>query len=369
MVTLAAVKRRSALEAFADCRFRWHQLYVLGVLDESAEAKRGTTFHACAKHYIRALFDAREASNLELARDAFQAGLIEEPCPTSLLEDLDALYWRWAETFELDVDAYLMNEENPADPDGYQLRIDLAYARGDVLEMPDFKTHYAIWPEDRVKRSFQGRFYASRARRIWPGFQTYRFAMVFVRFGVSVAVEYSQADLDRVDSHVASIEAAQAETLAAGIFQATPGDHCGYCSLPCPVADAATTHPVRILTRVDAERVGGEYVALLQAIGARRKALETYASLEGPVEANGVTFHHKPTQAMKFPAAAVVDALRAQDVQPGFMVGKTAVGSYLKAKKWAHVRQSIEALAQVRTSSRFTISRGSVAEEVEESDE
>lgn len=371
MTTLtAAVKRRSALEAFADCRYRWARIYVAGVVDESAEAKRGTTFHACAKHYIRALFDAREASHPDLARDGFQAGLIEAPVPTELYDDVHDLYWRWAENFELDVDAYVLNEENPADPDGYQLRIDLAYARGDVLEMPDFKTHYAIWSEDRVRRSFQARFYAARARRIWPGFHTYRFVMLFVRFGVAVPVEYSQADLDKVDSHVLSIEAAQAEALASGLpFQATPGDHCGYCSLPCPVVDTALQHPVRLVNRRDAEKAAGEYLALLQALGARRKALDTYAALEGPIDANGVTFHHKPVASMKFPAAAVVDTLRAQDIQPTFLVGKTAVGSYLKAKKWAHVRADIEALAQTKQSSRFTISRGSVAEESEGDDE
>lgn len=355
MTAPVASKRRSALEAFGDCQYRWHAIYVRGVADDSAEARRGTSFHACAKHYIRALFTAREASNAELARHAFHAGLVEAPCPPALLDDLDALFWSWAERFELDVDAYVLNETNPNDPDGYQLRIDLAYARGDVLEMPDFKTHHAIWAEARVRRAFQAKFYCARARRIWPGFQTYRFTMDFVRFNAQVSVEFSQSDLDRVDDQVDAIEAAQADALRVGTFTATPGDHCGYCALPCPVVDQASTHPVRLLTRADAERVAGEFLALQQAIAARRQALHSYTALEGPLEVGGVTFLHERQDRRAFPAAAVVDALRAQDIEPTFSVGTTALKSLLTAKKWAHVRPAIEQLATVRPGMRFVI--------------
>jgi hypothetical protein len=367
--TLQSQKRRSALEAFSECKYRWHRLYVLGERDESEEARRGQTFHACAKHYIRALFDAREASNLELARDAFQAGLVEAPCPPTLFDDVHDLFWTWAEKFELDVDAYLLNEERPRDPDDYQLQLDLAYARGDVLEIPDFKTYWQIWSEDRVRKAFQPRFYMARARRIWPGFQTYRFVMVFVRFNVSVAVEFSAAQLDRLDDQVTAIELAQGEALVHGDFPATPGDHCGYCTLPCPVVDLASSAPVRLITRDAAEKAGGEYVALLQALAVRRKALETFTALHGAVDANGVLFHHKPTASRKFQAAAVVDALRAQSIEPTFAIGSTPVKSYLTAKKWAHVRPAIEALATTKTGSRFTISRSMVAEESDEAEE
>ena len=34
---------------------------------------------------------------------AFQAGLIEAPCPPELFDDVDRLYWGWAERFELDL--------------------------------------------------------------------------------------------------------------------------------------------------------------------------------------------------------------------------------------------------------------------------
>jgi hypothetical protein len=360
-ITLTPEKRRSALETFSECQFRWHEIYVKGVKDESIEARRGTTFHACAKHYIRALFDAREASNLELAKEAFAAGLAEASCPPALYEEVHDLFWTWAEGFELDVDAYLLNEVRPVDPDDYKFQLDLAYARGDVLDIRDFKTYWQIWGEDRIKRSFQARFYAARARRIWPGFEIYRFTMVFVRFGKEVAVEFSAAQLDRLDDQVGAIETAQLEAMARGAFPATPGDHCGYCNLPCPVVDAATTEPVRLLTADDAVRVGGEYVALLQAIGARRKALDTYCALHGDVEANGVTFHHKPTESMKFSGAAVVDLLRSKDIQPRFEIGKTALKSFLTAQKWAHVRAALEALASRRPGSRFTMTRSAVS--------
>jgi hypothetical protein len=193
--------------------------------------------------------------------------------------------------------------------------------------------------------------------------------MDFVRFNVQVAAEYSQADLDRIDSQVAAIEASMAEALPVGVFGATPGDHCGWCSLPCPVVDRLDHHPVRILKRVDAERLAGEYLALVQALDARRQALHTYTLLQGDLEVGGALFHHQATQTRKFPAAAVVDALRRQDIEPSFTVGASAVKSYLTARKWAHVKPAIEALGSTRTGSRFTVSRATVAEHTDDEQE
>lgn len=366
---LAPEKRRSALEAFSECQFRWEQLYVAGVKDESDEAKRGTCFHACMKFYVRALFEARTSQDLELAREAFHAGLVEAPAPAHLFDEIYHLFWNFAERFELDVDAYLLNEVRPDDPDDYKLQIDLAYAKGDVLELPDFKTHYNIWSERRARQAFQPKFYLARARRIWPGFTTYRFVFVFVRFGVEVPVEYSADALDRVDDQVLAIEAAQAEALARGTFPATPGDHCGYCSLPCPVVDQALTNPVRLLTKADAERTAGEYVAMLQAIGARRKALESFCTLNGDVDIDGVSFGHRPTSSTKYPAAAVIDALRKSDIEPTFQIGTTAVKSYTTAKKYAHVRDAITALAVVKPGSKFTVSRSTTVTDDDEAEE
>lgn len=359
-------KRRSALQTFTECQYRWDQIYRQGVLDESAEAKRGTTFHACAKHYVQALFAARETQNLDLARDAFTAGVVESPCPAHLLDDVDQLFWRWAEIFELDLHAYLLSEENPPDPDGFQLRIDLAYAKGDVIEMPDWKTHWAIWSQARVKDSFQAKFYAARARRIWPGFHVYRVVMVFVRFNAPVAVEFTAADLDRFDIHNAAIEDAQLAAIAQHAdtgepFQATPGDHCGYCSLACPAADDLRIDPVRATTLEEAQGIGGEILALTQAIGARRAVLQEYTAINGPVDVGGAVFAHSPHDSKKFPIGAVVDVLRNHDVPPIAKIGSTPIKSFLTAKKWKHVALDLEDLAMVETKTKFGVRRSAVA--------
>ncbi len=361
-------RRRSALQAFTECQFRWNQVYRQGVVDESAEARRGTTFHACAKHYVQALFARRLPADLDLAREAFIAGVAEAPCPADLLDDVDQLFWRWAETFELDVNAYLLSEEQPADPDGYELRLDLAYAKGDVIEIPDWKTHWAIWSKARVAESFQGKFYASRARRIWPGFTLYRFIMVFVRFNAAVAVEYSQADLDRFDAQVAAIEAAQAEAIARGTFAPTPGDHCGYCSLACPAADDVRIDPVRATSPEVAASIGEEYLALLQAVSARRQVLHAYTAIHGPLDVRGVTFAHEAKERKRFPAAQVVDVLREAEITPVFTIGTTPIRSFLTARKWAHVTPELEALARIETKTQFVTTRTAVGAPVEEED-
>lgn len=361
---IATLKRRSALQTFTECQYRWDQLYRQGVVDESPEAKRGTTFHACAKLYIQALFAAREASNPELARVAYTAGIVESPCPAHLLDEVYDLFWRWAEKFELDTDAYLLSEENPPDPDGYSLRIDLAYAKGDVLEMPDWKTHYAIWSEARVRDAFQAKFYAARARRIWPGFQIYRFVMVFVRFGVSVPVEYTAADLDRVDTHVLAIEEAQTQALArGGTFLASAGDHCGYCSLTCPLIENMPLDPIRATALDEARNVGAEYIALVQAVKARRDVLSQFTAINGSVDVGGVVFGHKPTERTHYSGAGVVDALRNVGVAPIFTIGKTAIKSFLTAKKWSFVRADLEDLAVTETTTRFGTTRAAVSDE------
>jgi len=360
---LTATRRRSALETFAACSYRWDQLYRRGVVDESAAARRGTTFHACAHTYIQALWSRRESLNQDLAPIAFRAAVAASPCPADLLGEVDDLFARWVESFELDLDAYVLAEENPADPDGYQLRIDLAYARGEVLEIVDWKTHYQVWTADRVRASFQAQFYAARARRIWPGFRVYRVILVFVRFGAAVPVEYTAADLDRVDTYVEALEAGQAAAIreheATGApWPATPGDHCGYCSLACPVVDEPTAlDPVRVATRAEAEQVAGQYIALMHAIAARRAVLAGYTAQFGPLDVAGVTFEHRPSQSIKYPAAAVVDVIRGAGVEPGIEIGKTAIRPYVTAKKWAHVRADLEALARAKTSTRFGMHR------------
>lgn len=357
MTVLVPEKRRSALELFGKCQFAWHQLYVLGVMNQSPEARRGTSIHAAIKHYIRRLFETRQTEDLALATEAFRLGLVESPVPPEMFDDVHDLFWSFVENFRLDVDAYLLHEVRPEDPDDYKLQIDLAYARGDVLELWDWKSHYRVFPQRRAQAEFQPRFYLARARRIWPGFTRYRFVFFFLRFGVSVVVEYDASDLDRFDEHVLSLEAAQLEAMAGGQYPATAGDHCGFCALECPLAADATRAPVRVVTVEDRDRLAGEYLALLQAVAARRRALEAECTVNGPFEFGDVEFGHKQSETNKYPAAKVVDVLRKHEVEPTFSVGKTAIGSYLKAKKWAHVRGDLEALAQTTPRSTFGVSR------------
>src|SRR5262249_25634976 len=152
------VHRRSALEAFA-CPRRYRALYIDGVPDQSDPARRGSAFHAAAHCYIDTLRARKQTSDLELAQAALNRGLAETITPPHLAHEVSDLFWRWAESFELDLDALLTVEGRQTDDEGYTWQPDLVYAFDDVLEIRDWKTHFQIFSESQASQEFQAQFY------------------------------------------------------------------------------------------------------------------------------------------------------------------------------------------------------------------
>jgi hypothetical protein len=350
----ALVLRRSALESFS-CPFRYRQIYVDGVPDDSDEAIRGRAFHAAARRYIHALWQTRQREDLQLAEQAFAEGMVEERTPAHLLPEVGDLFWqRWAPDFELDLDAYLSAEEQQVDSLGYTWTPDLLYAYDDLLEIPDFKTYWIGFSDAQARHELQGRFYAASARRLYPGFAKYRIRFDFVRWGFSASATFDTADLDQVDAELAitrqQIERAHAENA----WPAVPGQHCGFCRLECPVVNDARLAPVRISSAEDAQRIAGQLLVLQQAATARRKALEAWCAGEGPVTIGGREWAHRPSAVTTFPIAAVMQILIDQGVTPTFSVSKSALRTYLTTKRFAHVRPDLEALATITHGTKFT---------------
>jgi hypothetical protein len=363
--TLPVVHRRSAIEAFS-CPRRYKALYIDGVPDESDPARRGSAFHAAAQRYIQALRDRKQTSDLELAQLALTAGLAETITPPHLAHEVTDLFWRWAESFELDLDAVLMVEEKQRDAEGHTWTPDLVYAYDEVLEIRDWKTHFAIFSDARAAAEFQAKWYCWQARKLWPGFSRYRIVFVFVRYGVDVSAEFDVPELEYFETSVAGIVAAIRRAGETNVFPAIPGSSCSFCTLTCEVAEHPERVPLRLISKVSAERALGVKLAMTAALRNVDAALNAYCTEHGPVSCNGMEIAHRPAPKMEFPADGVYQVLRAADIPPRFTVSKSALRSYLTTKKFSHVREPLEALAKVTPGSRFSVKRAGYDDDSEE---
>jgi hypothetical protein len=365
-VATAPVLRRSALEAFA-CPWRYKAIHLDGVTDTSDEAIRGQAFHAAAHRYIAALWKTKQREDLHLAEEAFERGMLDVRTPAHLLPEVGDLFWqRWAPDFELDLDAYLSAEQRQVDALGYSWTPDLVYAHGDVLEVPDWKTYWIGFSAEQAQQEFQARFYAASARRLFPGFGTYRITFHFVRWGFSVSADFDAAALDQIDTEVDITRKNIEQAIAVDEFPAVPGQHCGYCRLRCPLVAEMRTELVQIVSREAAQQVAGEVLVLEQALRARKAALSAWCSGEGPVVVGGMEFSHRKTETTQFPIDKVLQVLEAQGITPTFRVSKSTLRTYLETKKYAHVRPALEPLAIVNVSTEFRARKaGAVSEEQE----
>jgi hypothetical protein len=354
--TLPVVHRRSAIEAFA-CPRRYKALYIDGVPDESDPARRGSAFHAAAQRYIQALQQRKLTSDLELAQLALTMGLAETITPPHLAHEVTDLFWRWAESFELDLDALLLVEEKQRDDQGHSWTPDLVYAFDDVLEIRDWKTHFAIFSDARAAAEFQAKWYCWQARKLWPGFSRYRIVFVFVRYGIDVSAEFDVPELEYFETSVQGIVAAIRHAGDTNVFPAIPGASCSVCSLTCDVAEHPERVPLRLISRASAERALGVKLAMTAALRNIDAALQAYCTEHGAVTCNGMEVAHRPASKQEFPADGVYQVLHDAGIPPRFTVSKSALRSYLTTKKFSHVRAPLEALAKVTPANRFSVKR------------
>lgn len=132
--------RRSALETFDGCPYRFDILYNLcrhcghrhqanpdhcegedgqgcfcqrfeNIEDRGDESQRGIGFHEVAFRYIDRLAKANTASDRDEASLAFKEGVALSQVPSRLIDQVARLWRPFAEYFELDLDAYFAAEE------------------------------------------------------------------------------------------------------------------------------------------------------------------------------------------------------------------------------------------------------------------
>jgi hypothetical protein len=297
--------------------------------------------------------DVRPRARAARAHD----GLAETITPPHLAHEVTDLFWRWAESFELDLDALLLVEEKQRDDQGHSWTPDLVYAFDDVLEIRDWKTHFAIFSDARAAAEFQAKWYCWQARKLWPGFSRYRIVFVFVRYGIDVSAEFDVPELEYFETSVQGIVAAIRHAGETNVFPAIPGASCGVCSLTCDVAEHPERVPLRLISRVSAERALGVKLAMTAALRNIDAALQAYCTEHGAVTCNGMEVAHRPASKQEFPADGVYQVLHDAGIPPRFTVSKSALRSYLTTKKFSHVRAPLEALAKVTPANRFSVKR------------
>jgi len=301
--------RRSALEAFDGCPFRYQQLYIEGVEDRGDESQRGIAFHEIAFQYIKRLAAARVPADSEEAEAAMKEGVAASQLPAHLVHEVAALWRRFSEWFQLDLDAYMAAEEKQ-ESERFTWIPDLVYVRPQGVELKDWKTYYKGLTLEQARKEFQAKFYLVMAIDTWPGFPSYTFTFNFVRLGYEVSVTMTAEEIEAFRGEVEAIMLSLEEATRTNNWPAIPGSHCTLCRLVCPIVDNPRRLPVRLTSADEAQSAGGEILVLEQRLKALKKSLGGWCTQEGPVIVNGQMFSHRPSVTRSYPAGVVVDLLR-----------------------------------------------------------
>lgn len=306
--------RRSELDALHVCMYRAREIYERGFIDQSEPSQRGQAFHEVVRRYILRLVRAGLPSDHEEAKAAFKEGIAISMCPASLVAEVHILFFeRFVPGFELDLDAYVTAEELQFD-DRFTWVPDLVYAYPDRLKIRDWKTFWRGLTQEQANAEFQPLFYLRQAAKVWPNFPLYEFEFVFVRLGSVVSVILTPEQLDAIDGQVEAVLLKRELAIQTGEWPATPGEHCRFCRLRCPIIDDPRRVPVRAETREDAEALAGEWLVLEQRLAAVKTALSGYVDRDGPVIVNGEEFKYRARTSRRYPMAEVMAVLEAHEL-------------------------------------------------------
>lgn len=304
----APKRRRSALESFDGCPFRYNALYNQGQEDRGDESHRGIAFHEMAFRYVEMLADAKVPADADLASRAFKQGVAVTQVAFHLLDELKKIWGRFTEWFQLDLDAYLEAEQRQ-ETDRFTWIPDLVYVRPQGIEIWDWKTYYKGLTETQARREFQLKFYLLQALEIWPNFPSYTFVFVFVRIGYSVRVTMTPDQIEGFRDEVEAILLALQAAEVSQQYPAIPGSHCTLCRLACPIVDNPKRLPIRLTTRADADATAGEILVLEQRLKVLRKSLAGWCNQEGPLVVKGEEFAHRSAISRRYPADIVMELL------------------------------------------------------------
>lgn len=258
-----------------------------------------------------------------------------------------------------------------AGPWDYEGTLDLVLApNSTTIEIWDWKSFFQIIDAD----TFQSKLYPLLAFLHFPGVETVRFQLKFVRYGATRSVEYTRTkDLPKLLAEARAQRVRQRllheEVLRGTELEPMPGSHCCYCpklTSGCPIA---SINPYTSQTPEERTKFGAW---LLAAKKENDSILKAHVNANGPVKitdgnGNVVEAAFSLQQKNKYPLTPCLPVIQENDPE---LLGKAYISnlsSYLKTKKRTALR---EALAEYRVSTaqtRFSI-RGGVDED-EQDDE
>ena len=365
------ILRRSAMEAASQCLYRYKALWIDGVEDQSDYALRGIAFHAAANRYIYLLLGAGTPQDFDLAKIAFLEGIATVPIPGRLIEEVRLLFDRWAEHFALDLDHFLTAEERQ-DTEGQVFTPDLVYGRPHELEIRDFKTFYVALTEAQARQDWQARFYVRNAMRKWPGFPSYRFTFEFVRLGKVLSLTFSPDELDALDRDVDAVLGMIQHATTTGIWPATPGSACTYCTLRCPLVDNPAVVPQRFSSPQLAQQGAALVLAAEQMLKVAKKTLKAYCVANGPILVNGVEWANRPVEERRYPLDALMEVLRSrnllgafdQSAAQGLTISHSALSKLFR--QFPQLVEDLSPFVQSKTSYRFSARKPGVGDDGED---
>jgi len=199
---------------------------------------------------------------------------------------------------------------------------DLVEARGKTATVSDWKTHWRPESQDAFEADVQLPRYALLLDANHPGrFERFVLRKRFVRYRGAVrelVLERHQLELVKWDL-VQEIEDAE-RRMAAGAFEATPGDWCTICSRTdaCPRVREFLEHGLDLTLDDDvAARRAAETVRAIDAHSARLKArLKVYLGSDHPtgrVRLAGGSFGFGPARHKRASVSDVVEVFEAHD--------------------------------------------------------
>lgn len=356
--TVLPVLRRSAMQTAKSCLFRYKRIWIDGVPDSNDYSLKGIAFHSCAHRYIARLVSHGTPADHDEAKAAFVEGIAAALTPPNLVPEVRAIFFQWAEHFELDIEWFLAAEEHQIGKSQHTFTPDLVYARPNGLEIVDFKTYWRPLSEEQIRADFQALFYVYYAQRIWPNFQKYTFTHSYVRFGTQVSVEFTAADFDGFADSVEAVAATEEEAQARNEWPATAGPECAYCTLDCPIADNEALMPVRMPLPQQAQAVGAWLVANTRKATAGLKALKAYVSAYGPVTVGGVEWNNRPVTQRLYPIGDVLRILKERNVmgafdgEAGLTISHSALAKLIK--QFPQLAADLLPFQQTKTTYRFS---------------
>jgi hypothetical protein len=339
---------------------------------ESGPAARGIEIHQILATYINHLVRTTRTTDLEVFDGLTKGAGTEAREVLEKFRDNHAFDPQKILATELHIalDENFVPIEHPGD-DGpiaaYEGTLDLVMLHSlTEAEIEDWKSYYQIIDAD----TFQSKFYPLLLMCLNPSLERVKFALEFVRYGVSRCVEYTREDMPWLKELAQRERTRQRklhELVSSGDrdLKVSPGRHCTWCPLllnGCPVAE---TNPYGQMTAEERLRFA---LWLQEAEKQNTRVLKELMVEHGPIryrDENDSEYvaGFVPTEKRFYPyqdGVSILDEWFTTHPDERSLRAKLTISglsSAIKAEKRAELAQKLAEIADVRVETELRIGR------------